>query len=182
MSCAVGHRWARHDDHGWDRGLASCPSVPLAGRTVAGMSRLRLPVRRSQAAALVGLPTVLGLRQALPGELDRRPHRALAPAATCVHHGRMKPKQPTFSWGKPSAFVEWAACLALLCLGVAYHSNWINGGLMILFAALLLAGSLSVVWRFLKRNPGDATSTSQTGGLPRRLRMWMLGESDRDDR
>lgn len=94
----------------------------------------------------------------------------------------MKPKQPTFSWGKPIAFVEWAACLALLCLGVAYHSNWINGGLMILFAALLLAGSLSVVWRFLKRNPGDATSTSQTGGLPRRLRMWMLGESDRDDR
>ena len=94
--------------------------------------------------------------------------------------GGMKPEHPRPTWGSPRAFVEWAAFLALLSLGIAFHSSLINLGLMALYAAVMLFGSCALLWRVLKRKPGDPpVGMGQTAGLPRRLRRWMLGESDR---
>lgn len=80
------------------------------------------------------------------------------------------------------AFVEWAACIALLCLGVAFHSALVNLRLMALYASILLLGSCAILWRQIKRKPGDSHAPlGQAAGLLRRLRRRMLDGSDRRD-
>jgi hypothetical protein len=83
-------------------------------------------------------------------------------------------------WGRPAAFLECGAFILFLALAFAQTpvAHALTGSVALAF----VAGSGVILWRMVKRRPGDPPVTlGQTAALPRRLRRWVLGESDRND-
>lgn len=97
-----------------------------------------------------------------------------------VHHVTMKPKSARFRLGRPMAFAECLAFLVLLALAVS--QTLVAHFLMALIALGFLAGSAVLLWRMLKRRPGDPpVALGQTATMPRGWRRWVLGESEPRD-
>jgi hypothetical protein len=79
--------------------------------------------------------------------------------------------------------MAFAECLAFLVfLALAFSQTWTVRTLMAVVAVAFLAGSAVILWRMLKRRPGDPpVALGQTAAMPRRWRRWVLGESERKD-
>jgi len=84
--------------------------------------------------------------------------------------------------GKPRAFIEFFAFLALLGIAIAVAPWWIDAGIMLVSGVLFVIGSLIAGWqiwlayKYPQRYPHGFV-VSQVSVLPRQWRRWVLGES-----
>ncbi len=84
-----------------------------------------------------------------------------------VHDVGVKPTPARRRLGRPIAFVECGAFLLFLAL--AFSQTLVARLLMVTVAAAFVAASAVLIWRMLRRRPGDPpVALGQTAAMPRR--------------
>jgi hypothetical protein len=82
--------------------------------------------------------------------------------------------------GSGLAFVEAGLFLVLLGVSLAYRANWIGHLLALALLGFYALGSVLILWRIIKRRPGEPRQPlGQLAAMPRRVKRWVLGDSDR---
>lgn len=81
-------------------------------------------------------------------------------------------------FGSRLAFAEAGLFLLLLGIALAYRANWIGHALALVLIAFYVIGSGYLLMRLIVSGRGEAAPLGQAAALPRRLRRWVLGESD----
>ena len=91
------------------------------------------------------------------------------------HQGRV-------TWGGPSAFFSFFACVTVIGVGAAAHWRALDLVFALAWVGFLAFGSLVVLWRNWKhRAEIGPARLGQLNALPRSWQRWMRGESG-DDR
>ncbi len=82
-------------------------------------------------------------------------------------------------WGRPTEFATFALVVAVIGAAAALRWQWLDLAFAVSALAFVIAGSIILLARSSMRRNGDPSARlGQLAIFPRRLRRWMLGESD----